>query len=204
MENQTINYYNKSSIQLVNKYESADVSEVQTLLLKTFKQKFTLLEIGIGSGRDISFMIKNNYNVIGIDGSINMIEEAKQIHPELKEKIFHRTLSNYLEFDIDFDGIYSIATLMHLSKSKLEKVILNIYNLLNNNGIFFMSVSLFRDDIDKNGIDKKGRFFLLLSFEQWLDILENVGFKILETKTNTDGLNRGGIEWLTLVVQRQY
>ncbi|MEA2016966.1 MAG: class I SAM-dependent methyltransferase [Campylobacterota bacterium] len=202
MQVKTINYYEENANSLISRYESADVSEVQTLLLKTFKQKSSLLEIGCGSGRDALFMIKNDYDVIGIDGSRNMIEEAIQIHPELKEKLFHKTLPNDLEFEIKFDGIYSIATFMHLSKDDLEEAILNIYNLLNQNGRFFMSVSLFRDDIDKNGIDEKGRFFLVLSLEQWIDILEDVGFNILETKTNTDGLNRGGIEWLTVVVQK--
>jgi len=147
-------------------------------------------------------MVKNNYDVIGIDASRNMIEEAKQIHPKLKEKLFHKTLPNDLEFDGKFDGIYSIATLMHLSKYDLEKAILKIYNLLNQNGRFFMSVSLFRDDIDENGIDKKERFFLVLSFEQWINILEDIGFRILETKKNTDGLNRDGIEWLTIVMSK--
>lgn len=65
-----------------------------------------------------------------------------------------------------------------------------------------MSISLFRDDIDKEGIDNKGRFFLLLSFEEWIKICEEVGFRIVETKINKDGLNRIGIEWLTLVVEK--
>src|SRR5574344_1772772 len=131
-----------------------------------------------------------------------MIEEAKKIHPELSEKLFHKTLPNDLEFNQTFDGIYSIATLMHLSKNDLEKTISKIYDLLNQNGKFLMSVSLFRDDIDENGFDDKGRFFLVLSFKNWINLLENVGFKILDTKTNSDGLGRGGIEWLTLVAQR--
>ena len=101
---------------------------------------------------------------IAIDGSKNMIEEAKKIHPELSEKLFHKTLPNNLDFDKKFDGIYSIATLMHLSEKDLRKTILKIYDLLNQNGKLFMSVSLFRDDVDENGFDDKGRFFLVFSF----------------------------------------
>lgn len=198
----SLNYYEENANSLISRYESADVSEVQQLLLQTFEKNSKLLEIGCGSGRDASFMTKNYFDVTAIDGSKNMIEEAKKIHPELSEKLFHKTLPNDLEFNQTFDGIYSIATLMHLSENDLKNTLSKIYNLLNENGKFLMSVSLFRDDIDENGFDDKGRFFLVLSFENWKNFLENVGFKILNTKTNSDSLGRGGIEWLTLVAQR--
>lgn len=198
----TLNYYETDSINLSFRYENADVSEVQKLLLQTFEKKSKLFEIGCGSGRDASFMTKHDFDVTAIDGSKNMIEEAKKIHPELSAKLFHKTLPNDLEFNQTFDGIYSIATLMHLSENDLKNTLSKIYNLLNENGKFLMSVSLFRDDIDENGFDDKGRFFLVLSFENWKNLLENVGFKILDTKTNSDGLGRGGIEWLTLVAQK--
>ncbi|MCT7638007.1 class I SAM-dependent methyltransferase [Aliarcobacter butzleri] len=198
----TLNYYETDSKNLSFRYENADVSEVQKLLLQTFEKKSKLFEIGCGSGRDASFMTKNDFYVTAIDGSKNMIEEAKKIHPELSQKLFHKTLPNDLEFNQTFDGIYSIATLMHLSENDLKNTLSKIYNLLNENGKFLMSVSLFRDDIDESGFDDKGRFFLVLSFETWINLLENVGFKILDTKTNSDGLGRGGIEWLTLVAQK--
>ena len=198
----TLNYYETDSKNLSFRYENADVSEVQKLLLQTFEKKSKLFEIGCGSGRDASFMTKNDFYVTAIDGSKNMIEEAKKIHPELSQKLFHKTLPNDLEFNQTFDGIYSIATLMHLSENDLKNTLSKIYNLLNENGKFLMSVSLFRDDIDESGFDDKGRFFLVLSFETWINLLENVGFKILDTKTNNDGLGRGGIEWLTFVAQK--
>ena len=114
-----LNYYEENANSLITRYESADVCDVQQLLLQIFEPNSKLLEIGCGSGRDASFMIKNNFDVIAIDGSKNMIEEAKKIHPELSEKLFHKTLPNDLEFNQTFDGIYSIATLMHLSKNDL-------------------------------------------------------------------------------------
>lgn len=200
--NKTMNYYNHNYETLTQRYETANVSNIHDLLIKTFNKKNELLEIGCGSGRDASFLTKNGFNIIAIDGSRNMIEEAKRIHPELIKNLFHKTLPNNLEFDRKFDGIYSIATLMHLSKIDLEETISKIYNLLNQDGKFLMSVSLLRDDIDENGFDEKGRFFLVLNFEEWINVVENIGFKIHETKTNIDGLGRGGIEWLTLVAQK--
>lgn len=147
-------------------------------------------------------MYKNGYNIFAIDGSKNMIEEAKKNHPELSNKLLQKTLPNDFKFNNKFDGIYSIATLMHLSKSDLEKTISKIYDLLTQNGRFFMSVSLLRNDINEDGYDDKGRFFLVLTLNEWVNFCKSIGFKILETKTTKDGLNRDGIEWLTLVVEK--
>lgn len=198
----TLNFYEIYSKSLSFKYENTDISEVQQLLLQTFDKNAEILEIGCGSGRDASFMIENGFNVIAIDGSKNMIEEANKIHPNLSNKLFHKILPDDLEFNINFDGIYSIATLMHLLKCDFEKTILKIYNLLNPAGKLLMSVSLFRDDINEYCFDKKGRYFLILIFEEWISMFKSIGFKILETKTNKDGQDRTGIEWLTIVVQK--
>ena len=198
----TLNFYETESKNLSLRYENADVSEIQEHLFKIFKKNSKLLEIVCGSGRDASFLTEKGFDVIAIDGSKNMIDEAKKNHPELSNKIFYKTLPHDLNFDVKFDGIYSIATLMHLSKCDLEKAILKIYDLLNPIGKFLVSVSLFRDDINKNGFDKNGRYFLILSFEEWISIFKNIGFKILETKTNKDGLDRTGIEWLTMVAEK--
>ena len=48
---------------------------------------------------------------------------------------------------------------------------------------------------------KKEDFFCL-TLEEWINICEVIGFKILNTKINNDGLNRDGIEWLTLVLSK--
>ncbi|SFP12501.1 class I SAM-dependent methyltransferase [Hydrogenimonas thermophila] len=200
--NTTLNYYKNNSKILVNRYESANVSSVQSLLLQTFREKNKLLEIGCGSGRDASFMFKNGFDVIAIDGSENMITEAKKTHPEISNFLYTKVLPHELEFKTKFDGIYSIATLMHLSFEDLKLTLLKIFNLLNIDGKFLISVSLFRDDIDKNGFDDKGRFFLVLPQNKWIELCEEAGFKIENIQTNNDGLNRSGIEWLTLVMSK--
>ena len=88
MRNNTLLYYQNNSSSLANRYESADVTEIQYLLLNTFAKDKNLLEIGCGSGRDANFMFKNGYDIIAIDGSKNMIKEAKKIHPNLQNRLF--------------------------------------------------------------------------------------------------------------------
>ncbi len=201
--NKTINYYNHAYEILAQNYENANVSNIHSLLINTFNKKNKLLEIGCGSGRDTSFMFNHGYDVIAIDGSKNMIQEAKRVHPNISNKLLHKVLPRELNFINKFDGIYSIATLMHLAINDLKESLSKIYNLLENNGQFLMSVSLNRNDIDENGFDENGRYFLTLKENEWIELLKKIGFIVENSIKNEDGLNRKSIQWLTIISKKQ-
>ena len=81
---ETLSYYENNAKHLSQRYESANVDNIHALLLNTFPSKSYLLEIGCGSGRDASFMHQKGYDILAIDGSVEMIAEAKRCHPELE------------------------------------------------------------------------------------------------------------------------
>jgi cyclopropane fatty-acyl-phospholipid synthase-like methyltransferase len=201
--NNTITYYKNNAKSLVKRYESANVDKVQQLLLEVFPINSNLLEIGCGSGRDANFMLENNYKIIAIDASKEMISEAKKIHPLLANSLHVAAIPDELNFnDNSFDGVYSIATLMHLEKKAIEVSIKKVYEILKNKGIFLFSVSIKRDDIDKNFKDSKGRHFTTISKDKWIEICNRIGFKTIKTVVTNDGLDRGGIVWLTCIMEK--
>jgi len=201
--NSTINYYKKNAKYLVKRYESANVNKIQQLLLKVFPKNSHLLEIGCGSGRDANFMIENNYKITAIDASKEMILEAKKIHPLLKNSLHVVTIPDELKFNNNsFDGVYSIATLMHLEKKDIKKTIEKIYSILKDKGVFLFSVSIQRDDIDDNYKDSKGRHFTTISKYMWFEICINTGFRAIKTVITNDGLDRDGIVWLTCIMEK--
>jgi len=199
----TINYYGANAKFLVKRYESANVDKVQQLLLEVFPKNSNLLEIGCGSGRDANFMIENNYQLMAIDASKEMILEAKKIHPLLENSLHVITIPDELKFNNNsFDGVYSIATLMHLEEKNIKTTIKKIYTILKDKGIFLFSVSIQRDDIDENYKDSKGRHFTTISQDRWLEICNNIGFKTIKTVVTNDGLDRNGIVWLTCIMEK--
>lgn len=198
----TLDYYKNNAKSLAKRYESADVSNIQNLLLEVFPKKSYLLEIGCGSGRDANFMIKNKYKVLGIDASAEMINEAKTIHQLLKNSLQVTIVPNELNFKNKFDGVYSIATLMHLKKDDIDTTIEKIYDSLKVQGVFLFSVSIQRDDINSNFKDSNGRHFTTINQNTWLSICNEKGFKTIKAMTTSDGLNRDGIVWLTCVMEK--
>jgi len=201
--NPTLSYYEENASNLSKRYESADVDTIHQTLLKTFSPNSKLLEIGCGSGRDANFMKKQGYNLTAIDGSQKMIEEAKTIHSALEPHLFTMQLPHGLDFEPhSFDGLYSIATLMHLSQEEIMLTIQKIYMLLKKKGKFLFSVSIERDDTDQNSQDPHQRLFTSLSEEEWLRLCTKQGFSPLHTEVTTDGLGRSGVVWLTCVVEK--
>ena len=63
----TLSYYENNAKYLSQRYESAKVGNIHSLLLSTFPSKSYLLEIGCGSGRDAGFMYQNGYDILAID-----------------------------------------------------------------------------------------------------------------------------------------
>ena len=204
LNDQTLTYYENNAKDLSQRYESAKVDNIHSLLLNTFPSKSYLLEIGCGSGRDASFMYQNGYDVLAIDGSSEMIAEAKRCHPELEDSLEVVKIPDELQFEpASFDGVYSIATLMHLEKDMIDQTIEKIANMMKFGAKFLFSVSIQRDDVDDQGNDEKGRHFTTMSKDEWVECCEKYGFKLVHFEIAGDGLDRDGIVWLTCVVGKK-
>ncbi len=200
----TLSYYENNARHLSQRYESAKVDNIHALLLNTFPSKSYLLEIGCGSGRDAGFMHQNGYHVLAIDGSREMIAEAKQCHPELVGRLEVIKIPDELYFEsYSFDGVYSIATLMHLEKDSIDSAFEKISMMLKPGGKFFFSVSIQRDDVDAQGKDEQGRHFTSMLEVEWIRCCEKHGLKLEYSEITGDGLGRDGIVWLTCVARKE-
>lgn len=199
-EQSTLTYYQKNAKDLVKRYESARVQDLQSRLQTVFANRaYSLLEIGCGSGRDASFMAASGFQVTAVDASAEMIQHAKAMHPELTMYQV-QVPEGLMDLPDHYDGVYSIATLMHLSTVQIDKTIAYISSKMAPNAPFFFSVSLSRDDIDEKGFDAKGRYFNQLSEEEWLNICVQNGFQREQSFVSRDGLDRDGIVWMSMVV----
>jgi len=148
-------------------------------------------------------MHRNAYDVLAIDGSREMIAEAKRCHPELVDRLKVIKIPDELHFEpSSFDGVYSIATLMHLDKSMIDQTIEKVAAILKINGKFFFSVSIQRDDVDAQGKDERGRYFTSMSELEWVRCCKKYRLQLRHTEITSDGLDRNGIVWLTCVVEK--
>lgn len=86
MDHQTVSYYSENASQIAKRYD-----EIVSSLSKHFESAFSpyskLLDIGCGSGRDLSVLHSFGHDCYGVDPTYEFVELAQQAHPELKGKI---------------------------------------------------------------------------------------------------------------------
>lgn len=90
-----------------------------------------ILDLGCGTGHLTNKIATNGAEVIGIDNSAPMIEQARNSYPNLD---FQLADASNLQFTNKFDAIFSNAVLHWIKEP--EKVIASIYNALKPGGRF--------------------------------------------------------------------
>lgn len=199
----TIQYYETHSAELSKRYETAEVDLLHQRLLDTFPKGSHLLEVGCGSGREAAFLMERGYSVNCIEASGTMISRAIELHPELKGLIITCRIPEECPVaGKTYDGIYAIASIMHLEKQEVLSALELFYSLLVKGGKLLFSVPLSRPDLKESGYDSKGRYFLLLSEKEWINIIQNTGFYHIITSTNPDGMGRKEITWLNCIAEK--
>lgn len=117
-------------IKMVDGYDGKDLVQKLTNYLEPGS---TLLEIGMGPGKDLDLLHKN-YKVTGSDSSDVFLNVYREKNPNA-DLINLDALS--LEIDRKFDCIFSNKVLQHLTKIDMHKSLLRQLDLLENNGIAF-------------------------------------------------------------------
>lgn len=106
---------------------------------KYVTKKQSILELACGSGEVANLLSQKGYTIVGSDLSENMLSLAYQTNP----KICWLQL-NMADFQLDetYDSIICFAdSLCYLqTEIEMQKTFQNVYNTLNNNGIFLFDV----------------------------------------------------------------
>ncbi len=103
------------------------------------KPKAKLLEIGCGPGNITKYLLSKRpeFDIFGIDIAPKMIELAKMNNPKAHFAVMDSRQINKLE--TKYDGIIAGFCLPYLSLIESNELISNAYNLLNDNGLIYLS-----------------------------------------------------------------
>ena len=112
-----------------------DGEELIKILQKYLPVNSTILEIGIGPGKDMN-ILKKSYKVTGSDYSQVFLEKYKKNNQDA-DLINLNAVT--LQTERKFDCIYSNKVLHHLTRNDLSKSFQRQKEILNPNGIVFHS-----------------------------------------------------------------
>ncbi len=155
----TIARYDSHASELSERYESADMSQLYTMLLRYLPPKgASVLELGCGSGRDAAFLLANGYEVTAVDASAGMVAEATRLHPELAGRVSCAAVPFPADSPLlksSFDAVVAIGVFMHIPDAGLPETVLQIGRVLRPGGVLFVDVSTGRTGL-RNERDEHG------------------------------------------------
>ncbi len=175
---QTIESYNKNAQALAKKFDSlgARTKDIEETFLLTKKDNPNVLEVGCGNGRDASEIIKHTNKYLGIDISEKLIGIAQQKLPQTQFQM--ADIENY-DFPQNLDIIFAFASLIHVPKESLKKILSDAFLSLNENGIIRLSMKYADAYAEITKEDEFGvRTYYLYSKEDIIELAN--GFKIIK------------------------
>ena len=163
------NYYNENAKEFFEGTAYVDMSENYIDFLLFIPDGGKILDAGCGSGRDSLMFMKQDYEVVAIDGSIEMCRLASEfIGQEVKHMLFEE-----IDFENEFDGVWASASLLHVPSEKLEDILVKLKKALKDKGILYASFKYGTFEGERNG-----RYFHNLTEDKAEVIFTKVGFHI--------------------------
>ena len=193
----TLDYYNKNSEEYFNSTLNVDMTNTYKEFLKLVPEGGKILDLGCGSGRDSMNFIKLGYEVTAVDGSKELAKKASAL---LGKEVIASTFEE-LELKEKFHGIWACASLLHIKREDLKIVLNNLYNNLDDKGVFYMSFKYG----EKEYVDDKNRYFNCFTDESIISFInENTKYNILGLYITEDKLGRvNEVKWVNLICNKK-
>ena len=161
-----------------------------------------VIDIGCGGGRDALLFTEAGYSYVGVDLSEEMLAGAKELVPDAD---FRKMDMYNLSFPADsFDGFWAAASLLHIPKRNVAKVLEQIKNVVRSGGIGFFSVKEGEDErMVKSSLEGDERFFAFYQESEFLKLLQENGFEVIEHSRDMREYNpsRNLTVWLLYLVK---
>jgi SAM-dependent methyltransferase len=195
----TINYYDDHAPGFWEGTKNHDVTQNYEALLNSIEVEppFTVLDLGCGPGRDLAYFRSLGHIVIGLDGS-NQFAEMARNHSGAEVWV-----QDFINLDLPtdyFDGVFANASLFHVPRESIASVLKTIWNTLRPGGVLFTSNPRGNDEQGLSG----NRYGTYYKDETWMDLVAglspiNGGFVPIRQYYRPPGLPQHEQRWLATV-----
>lgn len=159
-----------------NETMPANVLALAEMLVAQVGTSGHILELGCGPGRHMAWFEDKGLTVTGIDLSIGMLRQARQVTAGSLSQMDMRFLALS---SACFDGVWACASLLHLPKQALPSALREVRRILKDKGMFVFSVQ----EGDFEGltggyVEGTQRFFARYAAPEMTDLLTRNGFAV--------------------------
>lgn len=195
----TLNDYDQSAQSFWAGTRDHDVSQNYAALLEALGRPapLRLLDFGCGPGRDLLALSALGHELTGLDGSPVFAEMARA---QSGCPVLHQ---NFLELSLgerQYDGIFANASLFHVPRAELPRVLGELFRALVPGGVLFCSnPRSFERDWEGFKGERYGSF---LTIESWLEQIQAAGFALERYYLRPSDRPPNEQPWLAIVARR--
>jgi SAM-dependent methyltransferase len=188
-------FYQKNYQAYHEKTFSIDPTSFLAPLAKRLPAEAFILDVGCGSGRDLLWMKKQGFDVIGFEKSPELAELARDnAGCEVIE-------GNYETYDfslIQVDAILLVGVLVHVPHEGFSKVFQNITSAISDDGLVLITLK------DGSGDLKvpDGRTFYLWEDPKAREMFDTLGFKVCDYSSSVSKTGSGAV-WMSYVLDKK-
>ena len=186
-------YYQKNYKTYHEKTFFVDPASFLTPFAEKLKPGATILDIGCGSGRDLLWLKKRGFKVIGFERSPGLAGLAEK---NAGCKVIEGDFETYDFSDLQADGLLSAGSLVHTQPAKLPILLENITNCTRASVVY---LSLKQGDGVKT--DDDGRTFYLWDDKDLRNLFERLALRVIDSSKNPSLVNHHDI-WLGYVLEK--
>lgn len=190
----TLDDYDRNAVGFRIGTRDHDVRQNIDALLRHIQAEppFRILDFGCGPGRDLAAFLRLGHGPVGLDGSKEFVAMAREA---TGCEVWHQ---DFLALDLPpdcFDGVFANASLFHVPRAELPRVLAQLHACLKPRGVLFSS--------NPRGANQEGwngaRYGVYHDLASWRGLLEQAGFTELEHYYRPEGLPRERQPWLASV-----
>ena len=190
----TLDHYNQRADSFWEGTRGHDVGQNIDALLSYIdgSPPFKLLDFGCGPGRDLKVFAGLGHVAIGLEGAERFAGMAREYSGcEVWQQ-------DFLALDLPagtFDGVYANASLFHVPRQELPRVLGELQATLKVGGVLFSSNPRGQNEEGWHG----GRYGTHLDLDLWRVYMTSAGFRELLVYYRPEGLPREQQPWLASV-----
>ena len=190
----TIGYYDRVAEAFWGGTRDHDVTQNYAALLGAMEgdPPYCILDLGCGPGRDLRYFRSLRHDVVGLDGSKELVAMARA-HSGCE--VLHQDFLSLRLPANRFDGVFANASLFHVPSQELPRVLRELAKTLKARGVLFSSNPRGNNEEGVND----GRYGCYFDYETWCDYVMPAGFVEVAHYYRPPGLSRHEQRWLATV-----
>lgn len=189
----TLDFYNSNAEKYFNDTVNINFDHIHKIFIDKLNKGATVLDFGCGSGRDTKYFLSMGLNVEAIDGSKEMCRLASEYTGINVKRL---RFEDFEEIN-RYNGVWACASLLHLSKNEIYKVMGKLVASLKDNGIIYVSFKNTKFEGKRNE-----RYFTDFTIKEFKHFMREIESLYIEKAWITDDYMLDRPNWSNFILRK--